>query len=164
MIFQRLLASAYRGRWLLLYRGFGAPPTGARREISIITHRQQFVKRKVAQISRNYKSRFCAIYHLAFYGLSAIISSVKGRKWPDPLSDAELAPPVGNTLEGQKNQEFWKKFLTNTLTCGIIQVQGARKTRVAYEWCGAPHWVHTMEHLINQSEAKIIFQNPLTTE
>jgi hypothetical protein len=46
---------------------FGGAPTGEARRISIITHRQQFVKQKVAQKSKSLESRFCALFHLAIF-------------------------------------------------------------------------------------------------
>ena len=42
------------------------PPTVAAAGNSIITHDQQFVKRKVAQIINNYFSRICALLPIDF--------------------------------------------------------------------------------------------------
>ena len=43
------------------------PPTVAAAGNSIITHDQQFVKRKVAQIINNYFSRICALLPIDFW-------------------------------------------------------------------------------------------------
>ena len=43
------------------------PPTVAAAGNSIITHDQQFVKRKVAQILSNYFSRICALLPIDFW-------------------------------------------------------------------------------------------------
>ena len=45
-----------------------------------------------------------------------------------------------HSRQNEKIKKFWdfsKNLLTNTLVCGIIQTQGARKTKVACECVGA---------------------------
>jgi hypothetical protein len=92
--------------------------------ISIITHPSQFVKRKVAQISNNYFSHNCAILPVDFCGLSAIISSVKGRC-------GEPANP-----KGEKNLEnFQENPLTNRTECAIMNVsRGEGNRNQAWQW------------------------------
>ena len=82
------------------------------------------------------------------------------------------------TYPAQARKKNVKNPLTNTLVCGIIQTQGVRKTKVACECvsaevkcCGEASnpfgpilGADGRQYLTQPSEAKIIFQNPLTTE
>jgi hypothetical protein len=90
--------------------------------ISIIPHRQQFVKRKVAQIFVPKNSRFCAKLPIDFWCGLWYTNNVKREV---PTRDAKMGDEVHRVKKVRKKKN---SLLTNPLKCDTIRVQKKRAT------------------------------------
>jgi hypothetical protein len=97
--------------------------------ISIITHRQQFVKRKVIQKSKSLDARICVFYQVDFWDGVWYYSGVKGR---NTLGTQDF--PIGLKQDFEVLEKKCKNPLTNHPSCDTIRVSRGEETLAKYNY------------------------------